>query len=613
MDTSEDCAASRRIALCLAIAASVGCSSRSVRPVAGRPVERRDAIAPDVDPVDAAASSEIADAREPDAGGPVPAGPRMAWWHEARFGMFIHWGLYSALAGSWNGQRVRGGGEWIMTYAKIPVQDYAGIADTFNPTRFDADEWIRIAKDAGMEYVVLTAKHHEGFAMYPSKVSPFNLTDATPFKRDPVRELSEAARRQGLRFGVYYSQAMDWHHPGGTTPGPEWDPAHAGDTDEYLRTIAVPQVRELLTSYPDLAVLWWDMPVGMTPARAAPLQALLALQPQIITNNRLGGRIPGDYDVSEQNIPGVHPARPFETCMTMNGTWGYRSDDERWKTPATLVRALVDSASKGGNFLLNVGPTAEGVIPQASVDRLAEMGRWLRANGEAIRGASDSKLRDPDWGRTTSKPKRLYLHVFDWPASGTVLVPMKNRPRRVYPLGAPATLLASRVTDTGVEVDLPAHGADPLPSVFVVEMAEDGPVPAPIGPRTDGSFVLPAADAQLVGTALRLEANRPPDIGHWTRLDDSVHWDAFATRTARYQVTVEYSCPPGSEGSTYLLSAGARSLAGTTLATADAKSYVVSSLGELDLDRGPVTVTLKATTKPGSGLMNLRAVVLRPL
>jgi alpha-L-fucosidase len=450
-------------------------------------------------PADAAAAAAptdaAADARFPGSPDPLPAATRMKWWHEAKFGMFIHWGLYSALAGSWNGQRVRGGGEWIMTYAQIPVQDYAHVADTFAPTMFDAERWVQIAKDAGMKYIVITAKHHEGFAMYPSKVSPFNLTDATSWKRDPLRELAAAARRQGIKFGVYYSHAMDWHHPGGSTPHGVWDPAQLGNMDDYLRDISVAQVRELLTNYPDLAVLWWDMPVGMTPARGAPLDALLRLQPQIITNSRLGHGFPGDYDVAEQNIPAGSVRRAFETCMTMNGTWGYRADDNNWKTTATLVRNLVDSVSKGGNFLLNVGPTAAGEIPAASVDRLAEMGRWLQANGESVYAASASGLAATDWGRITVKRARVYLHVFDRPASGTIVVPMTNAARRVYPLGAPGTVLHSRVTAMGLEVDLSplvSVPPDPLPLVLVVEIAEAAPVPTPVAP--DGGALDAHAD-----------------------------------------------------------------------------------------------------------------------
>jgi alpha-L-fucosidase len=434
---------------------------------------------------DAAVPPAPGDARLPGSPDAQPAATRMKWWHEAKFGMFIHWGLYSALAGSWNGQRVRGGGEWIMTYAKIPVQDYAHLADTFAPTRFDAERWVQIAKDAGMKYIVITAKHHEGFAMYPSKVSPFNLTDATSWKRDPLRELAAAARRQGIKFGVYYSHAMDWHHPGGSTPSGIWDQAQMGSMDDYLRDIAVPQVRELLTNYPDLAVLWWDMPVGMTAARGAPLDALLRLQPQIITNSRLGRPFSGDYDVAEQTIPAAGARRAFETCMTMNGTWGYRADDDKWKSTTTLVRNLVETVGNGGNFLLNVGPTAAGEIPAPSVDRLMEMGRWLQANGEAVYGASPSGLAVRDWGRTTAKRRRVYLHVFNRPASGTILVPMTNRPRLIYPLGAPATLLHSRITALGVEVELSpitSPTADPLPIVIVVEIGEEAPVPTIVVP-----------------------------------------------------------------------------------------------------------------------------------
>jgi alpha-L-fucosidase len=407
----------------------------------------------------------------------APPASRLAWWHQAKFGMFIHWGLYAVPAGQWNGKRVGGSAEWIMNNAKIPVKDYAALADTFNPVQFDAEAWVRIAKNAGMKYIVLTAKHHEGFAMYPSRASSFSIA-ATPFKRDPVRELAEAARRAGIRFGIYYSQAVDWHHPGGSEPNVPWDPAQAGDRDEYLRTVSIPQVRELLTSYPDLAVLWWDAPRGMTAPRAALLRTLLALQPAIITNNRLGGGVPGDYDVAERTIPAAPPSRPFESALTINNTWGYRSDDRNWKSAAVLVSNLIDVTSKGGNLLLNVGPTADGVIPPDAVARLAQVGAWLAVNGEAIYGAGASPLAQPSWGQVTVKKGRVYLHAIDR-AAATILVPMKNVPRRVYALAAPATTLHAETSAAGLTVTLPASPPDPLPTVLVVELAEDAAIPTP--------------------------------------------------------------------------------------------------------------------------------------
>jgi alpha-L-fucosidase len=261
---------------------------------------------------------------------------RMAWWREARFGMFIHWGAYAQMGGVWDGQRIDAGvghgiGEWIMYNAKIPVADYAREATKFNPAEFDADAWVRLAKEAGQRYIVVTTKHHDGFALFDSQASPFNIADHTPFKRDVMKELAAACRKHGVRLGFYYSQAQDWHHPGGAAykntfnggdpAAGRWDTAQEGSFDDYLDRIAIPQARELLTNYGPVAVFWWDTPVGMNRARAEKLAALLALQPGIITNNRLNNRdegvFLGDTETPEQTIPPTgFKDRDFEVCMT---------------------------------------------------------------------------------------------------------------------------------------------------------------------------------------------------------------------------------------------------------------------------------------------------------
>lgn len=413
---------------------------------------------------------------------------RMQWWREARFGMFIHWGVYSVPAGTYKGQQVKGGGEWIMRNANIPVAEYAAYAKQFDPEKFDANAWVQIAKDAGMRYIVITAKHHDGFAMFHTHVDHYNVYDATPWKHDPIKELAVAARKAGLKFGVYYSEAQDWHHAGGAAykrnadrnidAQNHWDAAQQGSMDDYIEKVAVPQVKELLSNYGPISVLWWDTPADMTPERVEKILPLLKIQPALITNNRLDvKKSTGDYDTPEQKIPanGI-PGKDWETCMTINGTWGYKSFDNNWKSTQTLVRNLIDIASKGGNYLLNVGPTSEGLIPQPSVDRLREMGKWMRINGEAIYGTTASPFPEQlPWGRCTKRitahGTTLYLHVFDWPADGKLVVPpLPGKVESAWLLATGENLPINTDSNGALVLRLPKDAPDSISSTIKVDI-----------------------------------------------------------------------------------------------------------------------------------------------
>ena len=494
---------------------------------------------------------------------------RLAWYRAARCGLFIHWGLYAELAGVYDGRRIDAGigngiGEWIMYNAKIPVAEYAGYAQRFNPVKFDADAWVRLAKDAGMKYIVITSKHHDGFAMFKSAASSFNIADATPFGRDPLKELAAACEKHGIRLGFYYSQAQDWHHAGGGAysgtghvdggdPATgHWDQAQDGSFDAYLDRIAIPQVRELLTHYGPVSIFWWDTPVGMTPERAARLATLLKLQPQIITNNRLlNNREPnaysGDTETPEQHIPATgFKDRLFEVCMTMNETWGYKTHDQNWKPAADLIRKLIDISSKGGNFLLNVGPNAQGEIPAPSVERLREFGAWLHANQESIYGTTASLFRRLPWGRSTTKGNALYLHVFDWPADGRLVVPGLRTPVRRASLLVSKQALATNVEGADLVVTLPEKAPDAVASVIKLEFSSPPVVEQTLpAPDANGVVELPASLAAIINAyganARLLGAGATAYIGEWDRADTVLGWEFSAPRTGPFTVQAEVS------------------------------------------------------------------------
>ena len=407
---------------------------------------------------------------------------RLKWFREARFGIFIHWGVYAALAGSWKGAPVTA--EWIMNRAKISVADYKAQAANFTAAKYDPAAWAQLAQDAGARYVVITAKHHEGFTLYDSDYSDWNAVKASGAHRDLLQPLADALRGHGLRFGTYYSQAQDWVNPGGSKGAVKpWDPAQDGSFDTYLEKVAVPQVREILDRYhPD--ILWWDTEYEMTPERAKPLFDLAMSRPALIMNSRLGGGALGDFRTSEQHIPtSAMLGRQLEVNMTINNSWGYNANDTHWKSAQQLIRNLSDIASKDGNYLLNIGPTAEGVIPQPEVERLLAIGRWLKVNGEAIystRGGPYNSATQPlKWGRTTLKDRAgegstLFLHVWDWPASGTILLPGISQIPRSGRLLANGAAVTAKSTPEGLVVTLPGAAPDSDVSVAALEFA--GPV-----------------------------------------------------------------------------------------------------------------------------------------
>ncbi len=428
---------------------------------------------------------------------------RMTWWREARFGMFVHWGLYSGLAGTWNDKAVakKGGMEWIQQRVKADTDTYAERAiPRFKPVPGFAKAWAALAKEAGCRYLVFTSKHHDGFALHDSKVSDFDA--GSVLHRDLVKEIVDAARAEGLKVGFYHS-VIDWHHDqyeyalSKQLPHPLKGKPYPNGTRDHKKYVDYlhAEVAELTSNYGPVDILWWDYSSqdfqGDVAWRAMELMAAVrADQPAIIMNNRLfrcpeagwksmgtdgftGALDPkyGDFITPEQHIPATGmPGIDWETCMTMNTTWGYSEHDHAWKPAKKMIRNLIDIASKGGNYLLNIGPKGDGTIPPQSVEALKAIGVWMKVNHESIYATTASPFSKLVWGRATTKGKTLYLHVFDWPANGTLSIPMKAEVVQAVLLSDPSNALPVKADGAQIKITLPATAPDPVATVIRLEL-----------------------------------------------------------------------------------------------------------------------------------------------
>jgi len=512
--------------------------------------------------------------------------PNIQWFKDAKFGMFIHWGLFSQTGGTWQGKNYYGISEWLMNRGKIPAAEYATIAKSFNPTKFNAKQWAQIAKDAGMKYMVVTAKHHEGFAMFDSKVSDFNIVKATPYGKDPMKELSQAVRDAGLQFGFYYSQYLDWHEPNGG--GNRWDfDDSKKDYALYYKTKSIPQIKELVSNYGPLGLLWFDQSGGLDKEGTQKLiNEVRAIQPGCLISSRVGNGL-GDFkDYGDGEVPAIVTAPgAWEALFTHNDSWGYSRFDYNFKTPKEIIQLLATVSSKGGNLILNVGPDSTGQIPAYSVKYLHQVGQWLKVNSESIYGSTKGFIGPQPWGVTTSKPNKLFLHVFVRPRNGVILIPqMQQTIKKVYLLAGQQVL---RSTKKGGDllINLPAL-RDDKNTVIVVEyngkatpLNPDAPVMVSAQYATNP---VEAINAHTSGNSQVKSITSSHYFGDWkhttcvTNMAAPVDIATFTTRVTEpgdYKLILEYNCPPAQAGQEGVMNINDKDYQFQTLAVSDYDSH----------------------------------------
>ncbi len=554
---------------------------------------------------------------------PLGEAERTRWFQDAKFGVFIHWGVYSVI----------GRHEWARHRFEIPQAEYDQVARSFNPVNFNADAWVDLAKNAGARYMVITSKHHDGFSIYRSKVSDYDM-EITPYQGDPLKLLADAARKKNMRLGFYHS-IMDWHHPE-YVPKREWEhPGQkpGGNIDRYIAFMQG-QLRELLTQYGDVATIWFDGEWEHTPEEMHSdevFDMIRQLQPNTLINDRIYKRAPGnraDYGTPEQFVPATGMKDPsgkpilWESCVTINtDSWGYNQYETDFKTPRDLIRMLIEVVSKGGNLLLNVGPTPDGRIQEEFVTRLNAMGLWMKINGDAIYGTTASPFtRMPFFGRATVKGNQLYLHVFQWPPAqgtrpGELRVPgLKNMVHSAKLLADSSVNLKTRRDGDDVIVTLPATAPDPVASVVVLTL-DGAPMVTPFSIRPDekGAFWLGAESAEIESN-LGQRAKKENLLNHvfitrWSRAQDVPAWVIDVPRAGRYKVEMSYGSA-GAGGTAFTLSSDDASVSGKVeRSTSSDLVFHNHEVGTLALKAGEQTLKLKADLQ-GTAPMNLEGVKL---
>lgn len=559
------------------------------------------------------AVAAIAQPRTP----PMEATERTRWFRDAKFGMFIHWGPYSVI----------GRHEWARHKLHIPQAVYDRYARSFNPVKFNADEWAELARTAGAKYVVITSKHHDGFSIYRSKVSDYDM-EMTPYSGDPLKDLAEATRRRGLRLGFYHS-IMDWHHPD-YRPLRSWEHPktydQGGDLPRYLEFMKA-QLRELLTGYGDVATIWFDGEGEHKPEEIGAdgiYDFIRGLQPNTLINDRLYNRQPGnkaDFGTPEQFVPATGVKGLWESCVTINtDSWGYNKYETEFKTSRDLIRMLVEVVSKGGNLLLNVGPKPDGTIQTEFVERLQAIGRWMDVNGDAIYETTASPFsRLPFFGRATAKGSQLYLHVFSWPADGRLRVPgLQNIVHRATLLADRTATLRTQRDGDDIVIDLPAEAPDEVASVIALQLdGEPRVIPYVERPSEDGTLILSAASAEIE-TRFEQRAKKEDLFGQvyitrWTRPDDIPTWKVNVAKAGRYRVVLRYAAGRGAKGLPFKVQVGDQWVTGATETTSDPQVFSEFPIGAMQIKSGEQTIQVISQAPAGATAMSLEAVILKPV
>lgn len=573
---------------------------------------------------------------------------RMEWWREARFGMFIHWGLYSGAGGKWDGKIFpQHYAEWIQNWASVPCAEYAkAMKPAFQPDPGFAEQWAALAKDSGMRYAVMTSKHHDGFTLFNSK-EPYSRansitggTNISPEGRDVAREFADAMRAQGLRAGFYYS-LLDWQNPDAyemALPGYPKD-GHARDHSKYIAYVRG-HVNELLSNYGPLSTIWFDYSDAQRQGAAwgaAQLMAdMRAKQPQILVNNRLFEGLEnknGDYGTPEKYVPPTGlPGMDWEVNHTLNESYGFSAHDVGWKDTTAIVRLLCDIVSKGGNLLLNIGPDAHGRVPEAAQKTLRGVGAWMRVNGEAIYATTASPFTRISWGRATRKRDAIYLMIFDWPADGTLRVPIASEVLSAQLLGDDASVgLVKDTVGGGWVLQLPTKPVDPACTVVKLKLKNTlaGTLAGTLGgdlhvlpfavyPAPDGALSLLPHDAVLHGPSLKVEqvgviGDVKYNIGYWLDPAEFVSWPISGQRAGKYRVVAELGCKNESAGSMAVLECGESRIGFKVEGTGGWQDYRAVELGIIDVSAENRSIVLRATSKVGEAVMNLRSLRVIPV